>query len=40
MAMKAFRMWEQQIDFDNFTKIYEAVDTGFIDREDSNDSAQ
>lgn len=40
MAMKAFRMWEQQIDFDNFTKIYEAVDTGFIDREDNNDSAQ
>jgi hypothetical protein len=40
MAMKAFRMWEQQIDFDNFTKIYEAVDTGFIDREGSNDPAQ
>ena len=32
LAMKAFRMWEQQIDFDNFTKIFEAVETGFLDR--------
>ena len=40
LAMKAFRMWEQQIDFDNFTKIFEAVETSFIDKEDKDDSTQ
>lgn len=39
LATKAFRMWEQQIDFDDFAKIFEAVETSFIDKEDSNDSA-
>jgi hypothetical protein len=39
LATKAFRMWEQQIDFDNFAKIFEAVETSFIDKEDNNDSA-
>ena len=39
LATKAYRMWEQQIDFDNFAKIFEAVETSFIDKEDSNDSA-
>ena len=38
LATKAYRMWEQQIDFDNFAKIFEAVETSFIDKEDSNDS--
>ena len=40
MAMKAFRMWEQQIDLDNFTKVFEAVETSFLDKETGNDSAQ
>ena len=40
LATKAFRMWEQQIDFDDFAKIFEAVETSFIDKEDSNDSTQ
>ena len=32
MAMKAFRMWEQQIDFDDFTSVFEAVETTFADK--------
>lgn len=40
LATKAFRMWEQQIDFDDFAKIFEAVETSFIDKEDNNDTAQ
>mgnify|MGYP003138362947 FL=1 len=34
MAMKAFRMWEQQIDLDNFSKVFEAVETSFLDKGD------
>ncbi len=40
MAMKAFRMWEQQIDLDNFTKVFEAVEASFLDKETGNDSTQ
>ena len=40
MAMKAFRMWEQQVDLDNFTKVFEAVETSFLDKETGNDSTQ
>ena len=40
LATKAFRMWEQQIDFDDFAKIFEAVETSCIDKEDKDDSAQ
>ena len=40
LATKAYRMWEQQIDFDDFAKIFEAVETSFIDKEDNNDTAQ
>ena len=40
LGTKAFRMWEQQIDFDDFAKIFEAVETSFIDKEDKDDSAQ
>tara|TARA_R100001015_G_C4632258_1_gene195584 strand:- start:2289 stop:2561 length:273 start_codon:yes stop_codon:yes gene_type:complete len=40
LATKAYRMWEQQVDFDDFAKIFEAVETSFIDKEDDNDSAQ
>jgi len=40
LATKAYRMWEQQIDFDDFAKIFEAVETSFIDKEDRDDSAQ
>ncbi len=37
LATKAYRMWEQHIDMDDFAKIFEAVETSFIDKEDSND---
>jgi len=40
LATKAYRMWEQQIDFDDFAKIFEAVETSFIDKEDKDDSGQ
>ena len=40
LATKAYRMWEQQVDFDDFAKIFEAVETSFIDKEVDNDSAQ
>ena len=40
LATKAYRMWEQQIDFDDFAKIFEAAETSFIDKEDKDDSAQ
>lgn len=40
LATKAYRMWEQQIDFDDFAKIFEAVETSFIDKEDKDDSAE
>tara|TARA_R100000951_G_scaffold8170_1_gene7405 strand:+ start:679 stop:951 length:273 start_codon:yes stop_codon:yes gene_type:complete len=40
LAIKAYRMWEQQVDFDNFAKIYEAVETSFIDKEDGDDSSE
>ena len=37
LATKAYRMWEQHIDMDDFAKIFEAVETSFLDKEDSND---
>jgi uncharacterized protein YpbB len=40
LATKAYRMWEQQIDFDDFAKIFEAVETSFIDKEGNNDTTQ
>jgi hypothetical protein len=40
LAIKAYRMWEQQIDFDDFSKIFEAVETSFIDKESHNDSSE
>ena len=33
LATKAFRMWEQQVDFDDFTAIYESIETGFSEKE-------
>lgn len=33
MATKAFRMWEQQINFDDLTAIYESIETGFAEKE-------
>ena len=33
LAMKAFRMWEQQIDFENLTTVYEAIETSFAEKE-------
>ena len=35
-----YRMWEQQVDFDNFAKIYEAVETSFIEKEGDSDSPE
>tara|TARA_R110000796_G_C14560832_1_gene434834 strand:+ start:1104 stop:1376 length:273 start_codon:yes stop_codon:yes gene_type:complete len=40
LAIKAYRMWEQQIDFDDFAKVFEAVETSFIDTESNNDTTQ
>ena len=40
LAIKAYRMWEQQIDFDDFAKVFEAVETSFIDTENNNDTTQ
>ena len=40
LATKAFRMWEQQIDFDSFTKVFEAVETSFLDKEENDDTTQ
>mgnify|MGYP003624715219 FL=1 len=40
LAIKAYRMWEQQVDFDNFAKIYEAVETSFIEKEGDSDSPE
>jgi len=33
LAMKAFRMWEQQLDIDDFASIYEAIETSFGEKE-------
>ena len=38
LAMKAFRMWEQQLDFDDFASIYEAIETSFGEKELSDDT--
>lgn len=35
LATKAFRMWEQQINFDDLTAIYESIETGFAETEAS-----
>tara|TARA_R110000824_G_scaffold65554_1_gene170661 strand:- start:2267 stop:2536 length:270 start_codon:yes stop_codon:yes gene_type:complete len=40
LATKAYRMWEQQIDFDNFSKIFEAVETSFLDKADNDDPSE
>ena len=32
LAVKAFRMWEQQIDFDDLTAIYESIETSFAEK--------
>jgi hypothetical protein len=32
LAVKAFRMWEQQIDFDDLTAIYESIETSFVEK--------
>jgi len=38
LAMKAFRMWEQQLNFDDFASIYEAIETSFGEKELSDDT--
>lgn len=32
LAVKAYRMWEQQIDFDDLTAIYESIETSFAEK--------
>jgi len=39
MAVKAFRMWEQQIDFDDLTAIYESIETSFAEKEITNEAS-
>tara|TARA_R110000851_G_scaffold331911_3_gene506902 strand:+ start:286 stop:552 length:267 start_codon:yes stop_codon:yes gene_type:complete len=33
LAVKAYRMWEQQIDFEDLTAIYESIETSFAEKE-------
>ena len=33
LAVKAFRMWEQQIDFEDLTAIYESIEMSFAEKE-------
>ena len=40
LATKAFRMWEQQVNFDDLTSIYEAIETSFSEKELKDDSSQ
>ena len=39
LAVKAFRMWEQQIDFDDLTAIYESIETSFAEKEITNEAS-
>ena len=39
LAVKAFRMWEQQIDFDDLTAIYESIETSFAEKEVMDEAA-
>lgn len=39
MAVKAFRMWEQQIDFEDLTAIYESIETSFAEKEVADEAA-
>jgi len=39
LAVKAFRMWEQQIDFEDLTAIYESIETSFAEKEVMDEAA-
>lgn len=39
MAVKAFRMWEQQINFEDLTAIYESIETSFAEKEVADEAA-
>jgi hypothetical protein len=39
LAVKAFRMWEQQIDFDDLAAIYESIETSFAEKEVMDEAA-
>ena len=32
LAMKAFRLWENQVDFDSLTEVYQAIDLSFVEK--------
>ena len=40
MATKAFRMWEQQVNFEDLTSVYEAIETSFGEKELNDDAAK
>jgi len=31
--MKAFRLWESQVDFDNLSEVYQSIDLSFAEKE-------
>ena len=33
LAMKAFRLWESQVDFDNLSEVYQSIDLSFAEKE-------
>jgi len=34
LAMKAFRLWENQVDFDDLSEVYQAIDLSFTEKEE------
>tara|TARA_R110000824_G_scaffold99052_2_gene236012 strand:+ start:1185 stop:1436 length:252 start_codon:yes stop_codon:yes gene_type:complete len=34
LAMKAFRLWENQVDFDNLAEVYQALELSFAEKEE------
>ena len=32
LAMKAFRLWEKQVDFDSLTDVYQALELSFAEK--------
>ena len=39
LAVKAYRMWEQQIDFEDLTAIYESIEMSFAEKEVTDEAA-
>ena len=34
LALKAFRLWENQVDFDNLAEVYQALELSFVEKEE------